>query len=260
MSNKNRALLAVFTLVIASLLISACKQTISEAPAATPTSLPDSFFVSPMPSAQNPMDTIQQFAKQTAAAQTAIAGGGTPGPAGTPTTPQAVTTAGTMITPQTPVANTTALTPVNTTPSTPTNAIGLTPATGLTPAPALNGPTATSVPVGSRPSTYVLKAGEFPYCIARRFDVDPDQLLSMSGLTSPDVYYEGLQLTIPQSGSFPGPRALAAHPTTYAVQSGDETIYSIACKFGDVRPEDIAAKNGLSAGAKLNAGQSLTIP
>ena len=54
-------------------------------------------------------------------------------------------------------------------------------------------------------------------CIARRFNVDPDALLSASGLTSPDLYYAGLTLTIPQSGAFPGSRMLATHPTTYTV-------------------------------------------
>ncbi|MCK7519660.1 MAG: hypothetical protein MZV64_19010 [Ignavibacteriales bacterium] len=34
-------------------------------------------------------------------------------------------------------------------------------------------PTSTSVPSGSRPSTYTLKNGEFPYCIARRFQCGP---------------------------------------------------------------------------------------
>jgi hypothetical protein len=105
-----------------------------------------------------------------------------------------------------------------------------------------------------------LQNGEFPYCIARRFNVDPDALLSASGLTSPDVYYEGLKLTIPQSGAFPGGRMLATHPTTYSVLSGDETLYSVACKFGDIDPATIASTNGISISARLTAGQKLQIP
>jgi spore germination protein YaaH len=105
-----------------------------------------------------------------------------------------------------------------------------------------------------------LQNGEFPYCIARRFNVDPDALLSASGLTSPDLYYPGLTLTIPQSGAFPGGRMLATHPTTYSVLSGDETLYSVACKFGDIDPATIASANAISISAKLTAGQKLQIP
>lgn len=231
-------------MMITTVLISACTQSLSSAPAATPTLIPTGLFVAPLPSAENPMAMIEEFAKQTAAAQTTIANGGTP------VTPQAVTT-GTVITPQT---GTTA-TPTLGTPSTPTNAIATTPAP-LTP----GGPTTTPVPPGVRPATYILQSGEFPYCIARRFNVDPDQLLSMSGLTSPDVYYAGLKLTIPQSGAFPGDRMLANHPTNYTVLSADETVYSVACKFGDVDPAAIASANNISASAKLTAGQPIKIP
>jgi LysM repeat protein len=122
------------------------------------------------------------------------------------------------------------------------------------------GPTTTPVPPGVRPATYTLQSGEFPYCIARRFNVDPDQLLSLSGLTSPDIYYSGLKLTIPQSGAFPGDRALIAHPSTYTVVSSDETLYSIACKYGDVDPAAIASANGISLSASLTVGQQIKIP
>jgi hypothetical protein len=69
-----------------------------------------------------------------------------------------------------------------------------------------------------------------------------------------------LKLTIPQSGSFPGVVALATHPTTYTVLAGDETVYSVACKFGNVYPESIASTNGIAVSAKLTAGQKLQIP
>jgi len=120
-------------------------------------------------------------------------------------------------------------------------------------------PAATSVP-GVRPATYTLQAGEFVYCIARRFNVDPDQTLSMNGLSDGQTIYPGLVLKIPQSGSFPGDRMLESHPTTYTVVSSGETLYSIACKYGDVDPSSIAATNGISVGAALTAGQQLKIP
>jgi LysM repeat protein len=246
MSNKQRGLLVVFILVISMVMISACTQSLSSAPAATPTLLPPELFVSPLPSVENPMAMIEEFAKQTSVAQTTVANGGTP------VTPQPVAV-GTVITPQAG----TVIAPTVAAPSTPTNAVPTTPAPAIaTP----SGPTTTPVPAGVRPATYTLQNGEFPYCIARRFNVDPDALLSASGLTSPDLYYPGLKLTIPQSGAFPGGRMLATHPTTYSVLSGDETVYSVACKFGDVDPAAIASTNNISISAKLTAGQKLQIP
>jgi LysM repeat protein len=247
MSNKRRGLLAISMLVASALLMSACTQSLSSLPAATPTLLPPELFVSPLPSAANPMDQIAEFARQTSEAQTTVANGGT-----AITTPQVSTPTGTIITPQLDST----LTPTLGIPSTPTNAI----ATGIPTltSPVLPNPTA--VPAGVRPSTYTLQNGEFPYCIARRFNVDPDALLSASGLTSPDLYYPGLALTIPQSGAFPGTRMLASHPANYTVASADETVFSVACKYGDVDPGAIASASGISASAKLTAGQVLKIP
>jgi len=125
---------------------------------------------------------------------------------------------------------------------------------------AVSGTLPTSAPVGSRPSEWTLRSGEFPYCIARRFDVDPEALLSLNGLSNGNIFYPGRTLKIPQSGSFPGNRALRTH-APYRVTSSSETLYSIACLFGDVRPEDIASANNLaSADAALTSGQQLTIP
>jgi LysM repeat protein len=160
-------------------------------------------------------------------------------------------------------------------------ALSLTPSTGgvATPAPTStpsfaystpsSGTAATSAPVVAntpyptstpgKPSTWTLQQGEFPYCIARRFDVDPVELLTVNGLTMDSRPYVGTSLTIPSSGSFPGTRALISHPTTYSVLAG-ETVYQIACKFGDVDPNIILAANGLSAGSVLTAGQVLQIP
>ncbi len=246
MSKKQRGVLAITFFIILAMAISACTQSLSSAPEVTPTLLPTGLFVSPFPSVENPMAMIEEFAKQTAAAQTATAGGD---PNVTPETPEAVET-GTVITPQTDE------TPVDETPTptlevhdgTPTNTIPL---------------AATSVPAGARPATYTLQKGEFPYCIARRYDLDPNSLLSINGLTSEQAYslVAGTVLKIPQTGTFPSSnRALSPHPTTYTVSSGDETLYSVACKFGDVEPNDIAAKNGISVSAKLTIGQKLEIP
>jgi hypothetical protein len=39
-----------------------------------------------------------------------------------------------------------------------------------------------------------------------------------------------------------------------------ETLYVIACKFGDVSPQAIADANGILVDAPLTAGQALRIP
>lgn len=110
------------------------------------------------------------------------------------------------------------------------------------------------------PATYTLQTGEFPFCIARRFNLDPGELLKINGLSSYSVYYAGMVLRIPQSGrTFPGNRALMPHPTTYNV-SGGETINTIACAFGDVDPDAIAYVNGLTPPYRLSPGQVLNIP
>ncbi len=110
------------------------------------------------------------------------------------------------------------------------------------------------------PAKYTLHEGEFPYCLARRFNIDPDDLLRANGLVRGQTVYPGKTLIIPEGAKpFPYQRALRAHPTTYIVQYGD-TLYTIACKFGDVWPEDIAAANGLSLNATLTPGQTLQIP
>ena len=242
MSKIRRGALVISIFMISTMLISACTQSLSAAPIATPTLLPTGLFVSPIASVENPMAMIEEFAKQTAAAQTATAG--------TPGTPQTIVT-GTPGTPQTNVTAVTVSPAVSNV--TPTN-VGAITATNAAPA-------ATSIP-GVRPGTYTLQKGEFPYCIARRFNVDPDQLLSLSGLTTSQAnsLVTGTVLTIPQSGTFPGNRALTNHPASYTVASSDETVYSVACKYGDVYPDDIAAKNNISVSAKLTVGQQLQIP
>jgi len=123
-------------------------------------------------------------------------------------------------------------------------------------------PEKTSVPEATPgiPKTYKLEKGEFPFCIARRFDVDVGELLSLNGLNLNSVVSVGYTLKIPQTGhDFDGDSALKKHPTTYEVVSGD-TIFSIACKFGDVDPYRIAKINDLEAPYKLKAGEKLDIP
>jgi LysM repeat protein len=269
MSQKQRGLLMVALMLIGAILLSACEIPLSTPPAATPTVIPTGLFVSPFPSVENPMEMIEEFARQTAAAQTAAVSGGTPGAPSTLTT-------GTVLTPQTGGTPT----PPSGTPSTPTNVVvqctpppacpaGQTltcPAGGNCPGGcgvvcAPNTATYTPITPGARPASYTLQKGEWPWCIARRLNLNPDELLALNGLTNGQIFMPGLTLKIPQTGNpFPGPRTLQTHPATFTVSSSDETIYGVACKYGDVDPAAIAQANGISVSSALTVGQQLKIP
>jgi peptide/nickel transport system permease protein len=119
----------------------------------------------------------------------------------------------------------------------------------------------TPISTGSQPATYTLQRGEYPYCIARRFNVDPGELLVLNGMSNRDTFYTGMVLQIPQTGGpFPGERIQRVHPSVYIVSRADETIYMIACEFGDIHPEAIAEANGLPLDSVLSVGQQLNIP
>ena len=125
-------------------------------------------------------------------------------------------------------------------------------------------PTQTPVPVAPAtpgvPQSYQLQKGEFPFCIARRYNVNVSELLGINGLGTSSLVPVGFNLKIPQTGNtFVGQRALQNHPTNYTVAGGD-TIYTVACKFGDVDPMAIAQANNLSSPYNLSAGQVIHIP
>ncbi len=109
------------------------------------------------------------------------------------------------------------------------------------------------------PATYTIQPDEFPFCIARRFDLNAGDLLAINGLNLDSYVIPGFVLTLPQNSAFVGERSLKSHPTDYTVQAGD-TIGKIACSFGDVNPYDIYAVNGLEQGSALSTGQVLHIP
>ncbi|HEX9387536.1 MAG TPA: LysM peptidoglycan-binding domain-containing protein [Anaerolineales bacterium] len=241
MASMKRGAVVASTLMLIAVIASACNQPYSQAPSVTNTPInPTSLFATPIgETPEITMSDIANFGTSTALAQT-----GTPLVVETQTLSVGVATQDLSAT-ATPLVSTN---PAFT--STATLAVSGT----------QSGTLPTSAPVGTRPTSYLLHKGEFPYCLARRFDVDPDALLSLNGLSSGNIYYPSLTLKIPQSGSFPGTRALRNHPATYTVSSSDETIYGIACLFGDVDPAAIATANNISADAALTAGKQLSIP
>lgn len=112
--------------------------------------------------------------------------------------------------------------------------------------------------------TYVIQSDqETPICIARRFNVDVDVLLALNLLDIHSQPPVGSELILPKDGAqwnpSHGTRSLKNHPDTYVVMPG-ETIYGIACKYGDVFPEEIVLLNGLVEPVSLSPGQELLIP
>jgi LysM repeat protein len=217
----------IITLVLAvSIILAGCKMPASAAPKATATVATGD---GPLPGTQT-MDLFNTFATATAAkftqdAQSVVS---------TPVPDVVLPTA----TPVPPVAVVTAAQPV-------------------VPAPTQG---VVTLPTLTVPATYTVQKGEWIYCLARRFNVNPQELISLNGITNPDKLADGKVLKIPQTGhTYPGTRAWHAHPTTYTVKAGD-TIYTIACYYGDVYPESIAAANGLTAPYKLTTGATLQIP
>jgi LysM repeat protein len=221
MSKKWYILLA--GMVMVSLLLTSCKQSASSSKTPNASATPKALNTQQAAGAtDDPIAMLYAYATQTA-----LAGGG-----GTPIPPVATV--------QTPGA------PGGVTPMpSPTQYVIM--------------PTLT---VGPRPTSYTLQEGEYPYCIARRFNINPVELLGLNNLSdaSGSLYKPGLVLQIPQSGNpFPGNRALTPHPATYTVQA-DDTIYGVACHYGDVDPMAIAQMNGLQPPYTLTTGTALQIP
>jgi LysM repeat protein len=235
-------------LLLGVILASACTQTYSQAPLGTPTLISTGLFVSPFPSGQDPLQIVANLGTETAMAKTEIAGGTTtPGTPGTPMTATATAT-GPSLTP-------TIGTPIIVVVTTPVP-VTVNPGVTITPRLTVIVPTISS----TRPGSYTLHEGEFPYCIARRFNVNPDDLLSANGITDGGIFYPGRTLTIPQTGSWPGDPALHNHPDTYTVDTSTTTIYGVACYYGNVYPESIASANNLALSTTLTIGQRLAIP
>jgi len=124
-------------------------------------------------------------------------------------------------------------------------------------------PTPTAAPTSVAPVTYALAKGEWAICVARRYNLNLDSFFYLNHINMHTNYLPvGFVFTLPTGGSWNanyGPRAWHVHPGTYVVQPGDN-INQIACFFGDLKPADIEAANGLHGSYTLNVGQPLSIP
>jgi LysM repeat protein len=111
------------------------------------------------------------------------------------------------------------------------------------------------------PTTYKIHEGENFWCLGRRFDIDPADIISANGGKT-EVNIDEV-INIPQNGDpFLGERALHAHSPNmgYTVTADYDTIYKIGCYFGDVDPNRIIAANNLKDPFTLTLGQKIVIP
>ena len=158
MVRKTTAIL-VFTLA-ALLSLVACQRSASQAPVTEPTR-------TSLPLVQTATGMVQaEFIGTTQMIQTMTA----------------LANQGTQLTPIAPQVTPTVGTGFETTPG----AFTLVPPTGApgTPAPVTTPLVVVATATPGRPASYTLMQGEFPYCIARRFNVNQSELLTLNGLSS----------------------------------------------------------------------------
>ena len=237
---KDKHWIAFLVLGLLLLGLSACTR--SKNPSASSVTQPTATIgEATLPTNSDVMDQLNLLVTQTAAAAQALSA------SPTPVQPTSEIQAGTA---ETPFSTESAQVP-------PTSAPAASPVPTREPSP-------TPIPVPTRtpgiPASHTLRTGEHVYCISRRYNVDPNEVLRINGIAAGSILRAGTELTIPQTGNpFPGNRSLLSRPTNYTVKSGD-TIYTIACEFGDVAPWEIAYANGLREPYNLNAGQTIRIP
>jgi len=231
--------LLVMVLLAASFL-AACERSASQIIPPTPTGT----TVSPLSgSTLNEMENLRYLATQTSMAATRLAGGTglssnsqTPAITGTPGTQIPNATGGSTASTFTAASKTATLSAIN--------PVYLTPTPG-------------------RPAQHTIMPSEYPYCLARRFNVDPGELLTLNPQVANLAENEiptGTILTIPQTGNpYPGDRSWHDHPTTYTAPE-EMTIYKVACYFGDIDPSVIIYVNNLTSPYNVHAGQTLAIP
>lgn len=116
------------------------------------------------------------------------------------------------------------------------------------------------IPVGGE---YYLAKGEFPWCIARRFNLHPYEVMWLNGFYFGQIFYPGQKVLLPGTGTpYPGNRQLRPHfpGQVYTVWNYGETLRTIACYFGDIDPLAMAAANGLNPDQALWVGMSIVLP
>ncbi|MEQ8198390.1 MAG: LysM peptidoglycan-binding domain-containing protein [Clostridiaceae bacterium] len=133
------------------------------------------------------------------------------------------------------------------------NQVLIIPVGTTTPAP---NPTPTPTPTPSA-TTYVVKAGDTLYAIARAYGVTIQQIVDANGISNPNLIYVNQVLRIPAgtTTTTPSPTPSA---TTYVVKAGD-TLYAIASAYG-VTIQQLVSANNIANPDLIYVNQVLIIP
>lgn len=91
---------------------------------------------------------------------------------------------------------------------------------------------------------YTINKGDSLYSIARKYNINPELLASLNGISMEDYIYPNEQIIIPKSGF-----------SYYITKEGD-TLDTVASLF-KVTPEELLFKNGI---IYLSEGQILVQP
>ena len=109
---------------------------------------------------------------------------------------------------------------------------------------------------------YTVQPGEWIWEIARAFNVDPEDIIELNNLSSPDEIVAGMVIRIPSDDSGTtdpvATTTASAGGVVHVVQPG-EWIWSIARIYG-VDPQTIIDANNLVNPGTIYPGQELIIP
>jgi cytochrome c peroxidase len=112
---------------------------------------------------------------------------------------------------------------------------------------------------------YTVQSGDWIFSIADEFGVDPEDIIELNNLTSPDQFQPGLVLRLPEpdtTTATPVPPVMPQRPgtgaTIHIVKPG-EWVWRIARMYG-VDPQAIIAANHLTHQGMIYPGQRLIIP
>lgn len=98
--------------------------------------------------------------------------------------------------------------------------------------------------------TYVIKKGDTPGAVAKRFHVPLDEFLRYNNLSKSSSFRVGDKLQIPNKGEVTGSK--------YVVKPGDSVAK--VSDFHGVSQNDLRAANGMGKNGKLREGKEIVIP
>jgi len=111
----------------------------------------------------------------------------------------------------------------------------------------------------AQPPSYRVRPGDNPWSIARRFNVDLDDLLAWNGLDAEVVLSVGQTIALREPPTAGGQTTRSARAgKTYEVRRGDN-LWQIARKY-DASVEEIRRLNGFGAGHDLKPGDRVLLP